>query len=622
MGEAARITGCEIFAAGTHRGKLYTLRDLDDMVANFRDFSSGPRPLLRVPAVLGHEESQEWLDRSDLPAAAWAEALYRDGDTLEADLGDIPPKVARLLKGKAYRTVSAEVYDAPPEGVPGDRPEILRWLKRRGINIEQALAEAREWAPREHERQETERQRQIEAGADESQVRRVDPIDTLIDQRLRSHLGKMLRRVAFLGGEIPQIKRLEDIPDVEGYAEDGPAPDVVVTLQNTTAYPVPRQGSWAVFSEIHRHCDECRGTCAAHSEGDMNRDEMLQALGDLGYDTASFEGLADDVLAEILRGAEGLSNQANEVEEDGITAEEPAPEEMDDMPPDAAGGVELPPEEMEDDTPLVVGDDPDNPEAMSDDGDEDDEPTEDMAEDGGPVDPDPEKMAARARKFYSHARKYYGKARKMMSRYCGGDDMDRVDTTNNADGDDQVNIMTKAPEKMSEKTITNVVRREVERAIGQFDAGKAISRLQKFMEEETANRKKAAVDSFVEAKVREGKILPREKDLVAKRLYRANSSTPVETFTEKGKKVSLTEFDLQVREIEAREPFRFGERVKTGGAPDAEDEEAAKVASHFDMHREQFEKFGETKEGLVNAFKLERKAKKGNLTADEFIHAA
>jgi hypothetical protein len=66
--ENSRLNRVQVFAAGTHRDKEYTPRDLDDMVSNFQRSSTGDRAALRVPGVLGHEEQQELLNRSDLPA--------------------------------------------------------------------------------------------------------------------------------------------------------------------------------------------------------------------------------------------------------------------------------------------------------------------------------------------------------------------------------------------------------------------------------------------------------------------------------------------------------------------------------------------------------------------------
>lgn len=145
---SATLHGVEIFANGEHRGKTYDDVQLDEMVRNFRKYSVGKKPLLRVPAVLGHEETQEFLDRSDLPAAAWATDVFRgrkecpacmgeggkcemcggkgEIGTLKADFADVPPKVARLLKGKTYRQVSAEIYDEPPEGIPGEGAMLRR----------------------------------------------------------------------------------------------------------------------------------------------------------------------------------------------------------------------------------------------------------------------------------------------------------------------------------------------------------------------------------------------------------------------------------------------------------------------------------------------------------------
>jgi hypothetical protein len=208
----ARLRGVEIFAAGTHRGKTYSKADLDQMVGNFRKYSSGGQPALRVPAVIGHEEDQEYLERSDLPAAGWCERVYREGPKLKADFGDVPAKVTRLLKGKAYRTVSSEVYDAVPDGLPG-------------------------------------------AGTP----------------------GKMLRRVAFLGGEIPQVKSLADIPTPEEHRDKSKYE--AVPLKFSEARPF-------LFAE----------------DSLMDRAAMLKELEQMGFSADAFpEVVPDATLAEILR---------------------------------------------------------------------------------------------------------------------------------------------------------------------------------------------------------------------------------------------------------------------------------------------------------------------------------
>lgn len=219
------LRGVEIFAAGTHRGKTYTTADLDSMVRNFRRASTGQRPGFRVPLVIGHEETQEFLERSDLPAAGWAARVWRDGDKLKADFEDVPPKVARLLKGKAYRTVSSEVYDEPPEGVPGD--------------------------------------------------------------------GKMLRRVALLGGDIPQVKSLDDIPEPEPHSERFARWRPVV-FRFREVIERPGAGTFFCFSEVEP----------------MDRQKMLEALAQHGIDTSTItDAVPDEVLAEMLRVCEDKDDQ-------------------------------------------------------------------------------------------------------------------------------------------------------------------------------------------------------------------------------------------------------------------------------------------------------------------------
>lgn len=146
-GARSRVLRVETFAVGIHHGERYDPRDLDRIVKNFNALcspKSGTRPRYRVPVVLGHEEGQEWLRRTDLPAAGWVTRAYHDGRKLFTDWAGVAPEVVDLLDAGQYRTVSAELY-----------PDF------------------------------------------EDQGRRY---------------GLALRRVAMLGGEVPEVKGLADIP--------------------------------------------------------------------------------------------------------------------------------------------------------------------------------------------------------------------------------------------------------------------------------------------------------------------------------------------------------------------------------------------------------------------------
>ena len=103
--DLVEIPGVEVFEVGTWNGDTYTGADLDEMVSAFKELGS----LLKPPVKLGHG-SQELLERSGYPSAGWIKNLYRRGKKLFADLTDVPAKVAELIKNKAYRTRSAEIY--------------------------------------------------------------------------------------------------------------------------------------------------------------------------------------------------------------------------------------------------------------------------------------------------------------------------------------------------------------------------------------------------------------------------------------------------------------------------------------------------------------------------------
>lgn len=106
MMEKFNISGVEVFSAGTWNGDEYTKDDLGVMVQAFDENKSGFRPFLK----LGHDEKQSLLQKDGLPSAGWVERLYIVGDKLMADFVDIPKKVYELIRVKAYRKVSAEIF--------------------------------------------------------------------------------------------------------------------------------------------------------------------------------------------------------------------------------------------------------------------------------------------------------------------------------------------------------------------------------------------------------------------------------------------------------------------------------------------------------------------------------
>ncbi len=101
-----KIKGVEVFSAGTWNKDPYTVNDLHGMVQSFNSLKEGWRPFLK----LGHDDKQKIVKSSGLPAVGWVENMYVQGEKLYADMDNIPEKVFKLIKSKAYRKVSCEIY--------------------------------------------------------------------------------------------------------------------------------------------------------------------------------------------------------------------------------------------------------------------------------------------------------------------------------------------------------------------------------------------------------------------------------------------------------------------------------------------------------------------------------
>jgi hypothetical protein len=157
-----RLRGVKIFAAGTVRGKTWTPADIRQMADNGNKYSH----LIRPTVVVGHEEHQP-LTHS-LPSTTVQ-------NTGEPAFGVVRNLRAEEDGGTTYLT-------ADFTGVPG-------WLAR--------LLAGRHYIDRSAEVYE-------------------EPPDGLEHVK-----GPILRRVSLLGGELPQIKNLGELPapEVQGFSE-------------------------------------------------------------------------------------------------------------------------------------------------------------------------------------------------------------------------------------------------------------------------------------------------------------------------------------------------------------------------------------------------------------------
>lgn len=137
-----RLPNCRLFASGEYRGKEWPPETIDELAAN----GSKLGPLLTPPAVLGHEEDQEWLDRTDLPAAGWVDVKtlrsVPDADhpghkILTGDVVNIPSAVAARLRAGEYRFPSVEVYDEFLDDFGGRHGRTIRRLALLGGEVPQ-----------------------------------------------------------------------------------------------------------------------------------------------------------------------------------------------------------------------------------------------------------------------------------------------------------------------------------------------------------------------------------------------------------------------------------------------------------------------------------------------------
>ncbi|MEQ1890288.1 MAG: peptidase [Alphaproteobacteria bacterium] len=107
------MTQIEIFRAGTHQPMQgaaihFSQSDLDAIVKAYDP------ALHEAPLVIGHPVHNG-------PAHGWVKSLARHGDALVAEVGEIDPAFADLVRGGRYKKVSASFYlkDAPNNPAPG-----------------------------------------------------------------------------------------------------------------------------------------------------------------------------------------------------------------------------------------------------------------------------------------------------------------------------------------------------------------------------------------------------------------------------------------------------------------------------------------------------------------------
>jgi hypothetical protein len=319
---AYKLPGVKLFASGTYRGKEWTPEFIRQMERNAKALGPGGLKLLVPPAAPGHEDDDGWQEfvgevsapgprvRTDEPAAGWV-----DPATVKA----VPDP-----EHKGHLILTGDVVNVPAEMAEKIRSGEYRF------------------------------------GSSEI-------YDDFLDDFGNAH-GKTLRKFSFLGGEVPQVKRLGPLPrpvpqtslkvfsergdgrrrfirvrserrgqSIHHYAEtvsmdrqqmmtavmaampglsqatlDGMSDEQIADLVKNLPAPAADPTATPAPAPVATMADDetaSGGDSGSADSGAPSRDDMIAELVDMGEDQAELEGMADDELAalyeELTSGGEG-----------------------------------------------------------------------------------------------------------------------------------------------------------------------------------------------------------------------------------------------------------------------------------------------------------------------------
>jgi len=128
------VTSVPVFKAGNHKGQNFTIDDIDEIVTNTNALLNSH--LHEPPIKLGHNEEQKLLKNDGLPAGGYVDKIYRIGDQIFVDIGDVPKKVKELIDKRAYSKISAEIYNEFKHPTTGENiGKVLRAVALLGGDV-------------------------------------------------------------------------------------------------------------------------------------------------------------------------------------------------------------------------------------------------------------------------------------------------------------------------------------------------------------------------------------------------------------------------------------------------------------------------------------------------------
>lgn len=535
MGQVLR--GVELFASGEYRGRTYTPGDIDQCVTNGRKFAD----VLHPPAVKGHEEE----DRDGNPTAAPEEGrtdLPADGWINPASL-TARWKTTPVKDGGKVRVIRQKVLVGDIENVPDEMAEAIRQKRYRKVSAE--------------------------------------IYDDFTDGSGVGH-GKALRRVAFLGGEPPQVKEIADLPMPAKFAE----------RLRPSGGRATGAGTYVAFAEVVP----------------VTRDENLQAIQAAmpGVQPATLTGLEDDQLADLAKNLPPTAPApAAQLTQPPTPAVETAPMVDRAALIQALVGAGQPQAQLDamTDEQLValaaqLGIAPPAPAAAVP-----AQPAVPMA-DGDPAaapaegEMTPEEMKELLVELGADPATLEGKTPEELQAML--DELMAADAA-----------ATEPPPAQPAAPMSDKAKKFSERVIAESKAQLAQLRIAR------AAMKRERVTTFCERLVQKGVILPAQKADYVSMLM----NTPdVAKFSDTGAKLTVSALDKKMADLSRRQPIvRFGERVPSGGGnPTRTTGEVRKVEKFTELYGPELRKAGTDPKSLIERAKA-RAAENPDFEAAEII---
>ena len=502
-GDLFRFPACRVFASGFYRGKRWMPADIDQMAENL----VGLKHLLTPPAVIGHEEEQEWLDRTDLEAAGWL---------------DVDPRTARSVPDADHpgeKVLVADVINVPPE---------VAKLRREG---------------------------KIRFGS-------VEVYDDFTDDFNR-HYGKAVRRYALLGGEVPMVKRLGELP-----------------------MPVPMTAPLA-FAERPPKARRPNDRVVALSFAErtvLDRPALIKAIQAAmpGMSRATIEANTDDALKEWV--ANLPTSQPQPTTPTGTPGMDRATmiAEM------VAGGVPQAELDMLDEAGLAA------------------KYAEWKASQGAPANPDAAGDVAMMGDVATMSREEI-----VAELTAAGQDAAALESMSDDDLKKLYTDLglgataeTPAAAEPAVAAMSEAARRQLKQIA---QTAKFAEQYGRQMKTQLHDAKRQRVNAFCEQMVREGRILPAQVNDYRGLLLGLDAAKPVHTFSDGGRQVRGSALDRKLAEIKARAPIvRFGERLPGAGVGEQTSHAVAvrKAEQHADTIPAaawKLTSFG-SRQGFVSAF--------------------